>query len=128
MTKKKTKNQSHQVSPVPDLDYSTPLTPDTGRVKEAGYGKSIDFELASFESTKAKKEAQGIDAALYQGNKPETSNQNLEFANMDNPVDNQGNNVNKVNASLNKQDQLQAEYAAELADAQAKNPAKLNKE
>ena len=133
MPKKKTKNQTIKESPVPDQEYSSHLSPDTGSIKEAGYGKSTDLELASFENTEARKEVQDINVGLYSESLAALPGQNFKYGNLED-LNNLAQNYNNLNASVNKQDILQNEYAAEFAPSPTndsktkKDQAKLDKE
>ncbi|HEX3043825.1 MAG TPA: hypothetical protein VHY08_03645 [Bacillota bacterium] len=46
MVKKNGKKETVKKAATPDVEYSGNLTPSAGRVKEAGYGKTTDLELA----------------------------------------------------------------------------------
>ena len=133
MPKKKTKKQTIKESPVPDQEYSSPLSPDTGRVKEAGYGKSTDLELASLENTKVKQKVQDTTVGLYSESLAALPGQNFKYGNLED-LNNLAKNYNNLNASVNKQDILQNEYAAEFTPSPTndsktkKDQAKLDKE
>jgi hypothetical protein len=120
---KKNKNETIKKAKVPDTEYSGNLNPSaTSRLKKAGYGKSMDLELADIGKNQAKNEAE----IYYPGQNtehnakviPETSiiqpddakiNHEFEFGNM-------GIQNNPVNFLRNAEDtRLNAELAGEFA-------------
>jgi hypothetical protein len=106
MAKKNAKNETLKKAQGMDTEYSGNITPSAGRVKEAGYGKTTDLELADVETEGAgtQKTNRGIEGAgeinpLVTGiAKTNTHiNENFELGNL-----NMGNNqLENDNAGLN---------------------------
>lgn len=123
MSEKNNKNETVKKAKVSDTEYSGNLTPSApGRLKEAGYGKSMDLELADIGQNQAKNEAEIYNPKWNTEHtasvKPETNiiqpddakiNQDFEFGNI-------GIKNNPINLLKNTEDTgLNSEFAGELA-------------
>lgn len=122
MSEKNNQNKAVKKPQNPDTEYSGNLTPSAGRVKEAGYGKSMDLELADIGPNQAKNEAEIYDPEWKTENvakvKPETNiiqpddagtTHDFEFGNMGIPNNPTSLLKNTNNTGVN------TEFAGELA-------------
>ena len=102
MSKKNRNHETTKESKVPNMDYSPNLSPSAARLREAGYGKSMDLELAKTEENQAVEENQSLNTGLNMRNDSEMNtagtndtqpNQNFELGNLE-TQNNQENNLN----------------------------------
>jgi hypothetical protein len=105
MVKKNGKKETIKKAGSPDAEYAGNITPSTGRLKEAGYGKTVDLELANTGNAGTQNVNRGIEGAgeinpLVTGiAKTNTkTNENFEFGDLK-----AGNNqLENDNAGLNR--------------------------
>jgi hypothetical protein len=64
MVKKNAKKETIQKAVNPDTEYSENITPSAAKVKEAGYGKAMDLELADVENNPEVHETQKFNRGI----------------------------------------------------------------
>lgn len=111
---------------------TTPYSPSVGKIREAGYGPSTDFEIASLDANQKNQDNTGLNF----GNSGEKSDQNTEFGNLENNQPHQNNNMNfafghKDNDNFefgetNNKDKFQTEYSQELSGLKANQSKNTN--
>ena len=98
---------------------TTPYSPPAGKIREAGYGPSTDFEIADLDTNQKNQEKTGFNF----GNSAQEPGQNTEFGNLESNQPYQNNNMNfafghKDNDNFefgeSNQEKYQAGYSQEL--------------